>query len=117
MSELSEAVGDVDIDLVRRLLASGANPNEMDPFDGWTLLHYAVDREADAYAQDGVSDRPGHPPSAILVKLLLEAGADPNLADKQGRTALDIAARMDYHPAAAAILRQFGARSGEDLAS
>ena len=62
--------------MVRALLRAGANPNLAHEDDGRTPLLAAV---------EGGQRR--------IVKLLLNAGADPNRADEDGQTALDIARR------------------------
>ena len=104
-----------DINEVRRLLESGANPNIKDPSydeDAWTPLLYAssygfyeianllLDYEADPNIPDDWGQTPlmwasykGH---EEIVRLLLESGADPNVIDHYGRTSLMVAEEMGY---------------------
>lgn len=112
-----------DYESLRELLHNGADPNQCDE-QGIPVLHLVIDSEADAYAQDGTTDRrnwlgQGSPPSGALVKLLLDAGADPNLKDGKGRTPLDWAMGFSidveasspddfYHPCAVEILKAAG---------
>ncbi|MGA2629450.1 MAG: ankyrin repeat domain-containing protein [Terriglobia bacterium] len=70
-----------EIAMVKWLMAAGANLNERSS-DGRTALHYAA-RER-LYRQD--------PPGTETVKLLLEAGASPNIKDNAGNSALILAA-------------------------
>jgi len=53
-----------------------------------------------AMSQDGALE---------IVRLLLENGADPNLASKAGQTPLQLAT-AEGHEEIAALLRSFGAR-------
>ncbi|HQW38845.1 MAG TPA: ankyrin repeat domain-containing protein, partial [Usitatibacteraceae bacterium] len=48
------------------------------------------------------------------VEVLLAAGADPNIRDSQGLTALDLAEEHGSHDIVAALLRA-GAKSGTEL--
>ena len=103
-----------DINEVRRLLESGANPNIKDPTydeDAWTPLLYAssygfyevsnllLDYGADPNIPDDWGQTPlmwasykGH---EEIVRLLLESGADPNIKDDDGDNALIIAERKE----------------------
>jgi len=70
---------------IKRFLASGADINDADKTEGMTALHFAATRED-----------PSRPPTWRLgdpkvVQLLLKYGADPNLQNSQGQTALDLA--------------------------
>lgn len=58
-----------DVATVRRLLESGANPNESN--DGHTVLMEALEEPEDFFDDD----------SYTVVKLLIEAGADIEAAD------------------------------------
>lgn len=66
--------GAEDIDLVL------ASPVTTDVKRGWTALHYAADAEARGIDVEKI------------VRMLLEAGADPHAADEKGDTAFNIAA-------------------------
>ncbi len=78
---------------VTALLAKGADPNAVDAKTGMTPLHRA--------ASHGNSH---------LCRILLEAGANPNLKDKWGRTAFDIAQgialRLDKPELVQAVTRE-----------
>ena len=72
------------------MLACGADPNWCNTY--WTRLQDAV--------------REGH---TEVVRLLLEKGADPNLASRDGTTPLEHALYWK-HNAIAEVLRRHGAR-------
>jgi membrane dipeptidase len=69
---LWRAAGDGDAEVIRALLAAGANARAVRPEDGVTLVMHA--------AQSGDADS---------VRALIEAGADPTLRDRAGRNAAD----------------------------
>lgn len=62
------------LDLVKAILATGANINRKSGEDGSTALHGAV----------------GTHGTADIVKYLLDNGADPNATDNDGETPLDV---------------------------
>ena len=74
---------------VRSLVAHGASPNETGGVNGWTPLEHAV-----------------HKNQLESVKALLDAGADPNLADRAGTTPLIMAAGYGYTPIVELLLRR-----------
>jgi hypothetical protein len=78
-------------EVVRRLIAAGAPLDHVNNL-GWTALIEAV------ILGDG-----GHRHQRV-VKALLDAGADRELADRQGRTPLDLA-NMSGYAAIAEMLR------------
>lgn len=111
------------------LLAHGADPNEVDPRNGFTVLHRAA---ADGYLGvmklllkhgakvDVRSNSTGVTPLHLAVQsgrqevvaLLLDAGADPNIRDQSGETPLDLAKRFNAPVPVkflADLLRQHGA--------
>jgi len=75
------AVLKVDIQTSVALLASGACTNTITP-SGSPLLHLAISLEPEYQAE-------------ALVQLLLINGADPELQDKEGKTAIDVASLLD----------------------
>lgn len=86
---LIDAVYGRHVDLVKQLLAQGADPNTVDSA-GMPVLHYAA-------MQD----------KAAVLRLLLAAGAAPDRRDREGRTALHIAS-LNGSVAALGILLQAG---------
>lgn len=90
-----EFAGGTDIvtEVIRPLLAAGADPNRPDRY-GRTALMYAVGKKWDSSYREGIQplgDK-GNPDAGKLVDALLAAGARPNVADNDGRTALMYAA-------------------------
>ncbi|MEI6558263.1 MAG: ankyrin repeat domain-containing protein [Rhodospirillaceae bacterium] len=78
MEKLSQAIHDGDIAAMKSVLADLAvNPNDAD--EGTTPLIWACQYGSEKFVQ-----------------LLLEAGADPNLADEEGETPLHVAAFGGY---------------------
>jgi ankyrin repeat protein len=65
-----DAVENRDVAKIHAVLARGANINAREPINGAFALHYAINW-----------------PDLSLVQLLLDKGADVNLADKSGYTA------------------------------
>jgi ankyrin repeat protein len=100
MSDLRIAVENCDLEWAATLLCDGANPNESND-KGFTLLHHAIDIEVCSWK--------GHlrtPMTGEMVKLLLEAGANPLGRDEDGRNALEFA-KWYGDTVAAAILDEF----------
>lgn len=92
--ELHQAARECDAGHMRQVLAQHPSLNEIDE-NGMTPLHIAIDSRQTA-----------------CVGLLLEAGADRQVRDRQGRTALEAAARIADPRDRFAILRHFMRNSG-----
>jgi ankyrin repeat protein len=76
--------------VVRQLIAAGAPLDHVNNLN-WTALIEAV----------VLGD--GGPRHQATVKALLQAGADPSLTDRDGRTALDLARQYGYEAIAALL--------------
>jgi ankyrin repeat protein len=73
--QLVQATVALDVQRVRQLLGSGANPNKMAPHEGhdqspWKLALHQV--------------RPNRPDTIAIVRLMLDAGASPEVAWGEG---------------------------------
>ncbi|MGW7280951.1 ankyrin repeat domain-containing protein [Streptomyces sp. NPDC054844] len=90
------AVEHEDAQNLARLLADGADPNEV--FSNMTLLTHAIDVEGDGSLQSG------QPLAVYTTAVLLAFGADPELADPDGRTPIDMADQYG-HDLAVQLLR------------
>jgi len=126
MSPLALAVSFGEVDVMRALIAAGADIKDHDP-DGLSLLHMAVLTNHSGAAQALIAagaplndaDKHGYTPllyaSTVdygddrMVKLLLRAGADPKVRTKAGETALSQAKRYKY-PHIQTALERAGAR-------
>ncbi|MEG8281382.1 ankyrin repeat domain-containing protein [Streptomyces sp. AHA2] len=78
-----QAVEQEDAEALARLLAVGSDPDEV--FSNMTLLTHAIDVEGDGSLQSG------QPLTVHTTAVLLAFGADPELADPDGRTPMDMA--------------------------
>lgn len=102
---------------VKKLLASGANPNEGQFFGSpallWALRHHntemvqaLIDAGADIKSTDAGGSTAlmwaayNESPDSTLVPMLLKLGADPNAKNKKGETALTWALSRGYTPTA-----------------
>ncbi|HLY59325.1 MAG TPA: ankyrin repeat domain-containing protein [Terriglobia bacterium] len=112
-SPLIGAIGFGNLGIVKSLLADGADIHEKDA-DNMTPLHWAVvDHHPDVVkallgggADVNAVDRYGYTPllyastidfgDAETAKILLQAGADPNVKAKKGETALSQARELPY---------------------
>ena len=101
-SDAHVAVEHLDLARLAELLNGGADVQDPDQF-GFTLLHHAIDSEADAAIQAGAEVH------VDLTAFLLARGADPLAADHEGRTPLSIAGG-GYHWLAADLLEAWLAR-------
>ena len=86
---LHTAIEVSNLNFVKELINKNANVNAQ-IHNGFTPLHHAVDSEADGAWQMQVE------PVPIISKYLLENGADANLANDEGRTAIDMARDYEY---------------------
>ncbi|MFE4696868.1 ankyrin repeat domain-containing protein [Streptomyces sp. NPDC056738] len=91
------AVEHEDAETLARLLAAGSDPDEVQGTS--TLLTHAIDVEGDSSLQSG------HPLTVHTTAVLLAFGADPQLADPDGHTPMDVAEQYD-HTLAIALLRR-----------
>jgi ankyrin repeat protein len=78
------------VDTVRILIAAGVPVNHVNNL-GWTAM------------QEAILLNNGGPRQQEVVRQLLDAGADPNIRDPQGRTALENAERLGFAEIAALI--------------
>lgn len=96
------AVEHDDAEALARLLAAGADPDEV--FSDMTLLTHAIDAEGDGSLQSG------EPLTVHITAVLLAFGADPELADPDGRTPLDMAAHYGHDLAVNLLRAHIGRR-------
>lgn len=85
-------------EIIPMLLDAGANINEQDENGETAVMAYAY----------GAGESPSY------IKFFLERGANPNLRNKEGNTALDIALEAN-NGFAVEKLRQYGGKQGKDL--
>lgn len=82
------------LEIIDLLVEYGANINIQDQF-GQTVLFMIVDGCIDGMIQSGENIENA---SIETIKFLLSKGADPNLADNRGLSALGVAERYEYQP-------------------
>ncbi|OPG06759.1 hypothetical protein B1R27_15930 [Streptomyces sp. GKU 895] len=100
-----QAVEQEDAETLARLLAAGSDPDEV--FGNMTLLTHAIDVKGDGSLQSGE-------PSTVHSTAVLPAfGADPELADPDGRTPMDMANRYG-HDLAMSLLQAHISRRAAD---
>lgn len=110
-----------DEDMIRLLLKNGANGSACDN-KGWSTIHYLTNRQADREviqllldAEANINHRStdeGNTPLMLavyhadlaLIHALLDLGADPMIARKDGLTALHLAAKLDRVDSAQILL-------------
>ncbi|MFI1565607.1 ankyrin repeat domain-containing protein [Streptomyces sp. NPDC020490] len=83
-----QAVEQEDAEALARLLTAGSDPDEV--FGNMTLLTHAIDVEGDGSLQSG------QPLTVHTTAVLLAFGADPELADPDGRTPVDMASHYGH---------------------
>ncbi|MFJ6252683.1 MULTISPECIES: ankyrin repeat domain-containing protein [unclassified Streptomyces] len=98
------AVEHEDAETLARLLARGADPDEV--FSNMTLLTHAIDTEGDGALQSG------QPLTVHTTAVLLAFGADPELADPDGHTPLDLATSYDHDLAIQLLRDHISKRAG-----
>jgi uncharacterized protein len=92
MHPLHHAIEHLDEQAVAALLAGGADPNEPDPDAyGMRPLLRAVHVECEDSCRQYDRGDYDAAPRATLTRMLLDAGADPDLPDDRGQTACDVA--------------------------
>ena len=94
---LHAAIENEQVETVPILLQAGADPNFS--IGDFTPLYHAIDTQIDGYQQTLATKLP----SADLVKLLVEAGADVN-AEGKGQTPLQMAEERGHKAAAEYLL-------------
>jgi ankyrin repeat protein len=85
-SEIRGAVEMQDAALLRACISRGDDINAVNPVDGFSLLHHAIDTEADGARQDQAPRIPSE-----TSRILIEAGIDVDVRNRAGETALDLA--------------------------
>lgn len=97
-SPLVSATRDGDVAAARAATARGADPNAPEGVNGWTPLEHAV-----------------HKHQLATLVALLDAGADPNRADRGGRTPLMLAAGYGYTDMVTVLMQHGADASLRDL--
>ena len=107
---LHEAARRADVTAVRQLLAGGANARARDK-DGNTPLHYAVSAwgDGDGYKLEGMEPGSYNSLSAEAIQAtchaLIDAGANVDARNKDGRRPLHVAGYFNNLPGALALVR------------
>ncbi len=112
LTSLRMAAFNLDTAMVKLLINSGANINAVDMNGGTILTALASVSYKEMMmggAMSGTTTRRVRADMAKMVKLLLENGADPNIRDNDGKTAL-IEAKENRHSEIAKLLIQAGAK-------
>lgn len=87
MLPLHHAIEHMDERAVVALLQEGADPNQPDPeLDGFRPLHLSIDIECEDSCRRYDAGDEEAVPRAAITRLLVNAGANPNLLDGNGKT-------------------------------
>ena len=100
-----QAVEQEDAETLARLLAAGSDPDEV--FSNMTLLTHAIDAEGDGCLQSG------QPLTVHTTAVLLAFGADPELADPDGRTPMDMANHYGHNLAVKLLQAHISRRAAD----
>lgn len=102
--------------VARMLIANGADVNARDHIHGNTLLHEVPDADTakvllDAGARLNIANKDGQTPLMLtldedIARLLVNAGADVSLRDNNGKTALDLARELQLTEKIAVLERR-----------
>ncbi|WP_435215372.1 ankyrin repeat domain-containing protein [Streptomyces sp. bgisy034] len=101
-----QAVEQEDAEALAGLLAAGSDPDEV--FGNMTLLTHAIDVEGDGSLQSG------QPLTVHSTAVLLAFGADPELADPDGRTPMGIANHYGHDLAVKLLQAHIGRRAADN---
>ncbi|WP_189819969.1 ankyrin repeat domain-containing protein [Streptomyces olivaceoviridis] len=101
-----EAVEQDDAEALARLLAAGGDPDEV--FSNMTLLTHAIDVEGDGALQSGQRL------TVHTTAVLLAFGADPELADPDGHTPMDMANHYGHDLAMKLLQAHISGRAAEN---
>ena len=105
MTPLHLSIEHEQLDEVKRLLGLGEDPNQPEDHSGFRPLQRSVDIECERAIRDYDLGDKNSKPEATITRVLLNAGANPFLADKQGLTAVDIAQKRNHREALALFER------------
>ncbi|MBQ0997443.1 ankyrin repeat domain-containing protein [Streptomyces sp. RK62] len=100
-----QAVEQEDAEALARLLAAGSDPDEV--FSNMTLRTHAIDVEGDGLLQSR------QPLTVHTTAALLAFGADPELADPDGRTPMDRANHYGHDLAAKLLQTHINRRAAD----
>ncbi|MGC2997707.1 ankyrin repeat domain-containing protein [Streptomyces sp. G35A] len=101
-----QAVEQEDAQALARLPAVGCDPDEV--FGNMTLLTHAIDVEGDGSLQSG------QPLTVHTTAVLLAFGADPQLADPDGHTPMDMAKHYGHDLAMKLLQTHISGRAADN---
>ena len=108
MSELIDAVYDNDIDLVGQLLNNNVDIELQDQYEN-TALIWAINRAPDGYGSMRLGIEVSIEVRIEVIRLLLENGANPNIQNNEGTTALMKASQYIERIEIVELLLEYGA--------